>query len=158
MAAPDRLGTDLAALRNTLPVNPPGVEAAFRTVARRRRRRLIGTTVTAIVLLVAVATVAFSMGTTPHRPDVPPTPSPAPAGATGSARAGNGRGNQVPTTCRSNGLGGLNGHDNYLADVDLMVYPEQLCPNQQVEAAWATYSVDAGGVQHLYRSQRVVLD
>ncbi|MGE5828647.1 MAG: hypothetical protein ACM30G_09835 [Micromonosporaceae bacterium] len=171
MADSDRLATELSALRTTLRVRPPGVEAVVQTVARRRRRRRIAVVVTAFVALAAISTAAFGLPTAPERPDVSTSQSPSPAPSlspsttpTGSVAGSpstaktESAGNPEFSGCRPTGLGGLNGHDNYLADVDLNVVVEALCPNERVEASWATYSVDAFGVQHLEGSQTVILD
>lgn len=171
MADSDRLATELSALRSSLRVRPPGVEAVVRTVARRRRRRLVALMVTAFVALIAISSAAIGFAAVPDRPDVSTShsPSPTPSGSPpatplgpdgGSPSAGNAgsAGGPGPTGCRSEAGVSLLGHDNYLADVDLSIYPEQLCPDQRIEAAWAAYSVDPSGVQHLEGSQTVILD
>jgi hypothetical protein len=171
MVDSDRLATELSALRNTLRVRPPGVDAVVRTVARHRRRRIIGLMVTTFVALLAVLGAALGFAAASNRPDVTTSHSPAPTpsgspsatppasgrpspstGATGSAA------NPVLNGCRPNSPMGLLARDTYLADVDLMTYPDSLCPNERIEASWATYTVDAAGVQHLYRWQTVILD
>src|SRR5262245_26732705 len=138
MADSDRLATELSALRRTLLVRPPGVEAVVRTVARRRRRRVIALMVTAIVAIIAISSAALGFASTPDEHDVTtsqsPTPSMSPS-ATPSGRAStpsspSGTGTRTPnsaggpqiTGCRPYGLGGLWGRDNYLADVELSTY------------------------------------
>jgi hypothetical protein len=174
MADSDRLATDLSALRTTLRVRPPGVEAVLRTVARRRRRRRIAVVVTALVALAAISTAAFGLPATPDRPDVStsqsPTPTPTPSLSPSTLPTGpvagtpspstahtHSAGNPQPTGCQPEAAVAVMG-DTYLAGVNIFTWPQFLCPDEQIDVAWATYSVDASGVQHLEGSQTAILD
>jgi hypothetical protein len=182
----DQLRDTLRGLYNDalLHVMPPGVDR----VRRGARRRTALQTTAGVVLVAVMVVVAFGQpwrlyGGSPVAPPTAtstpgptatrPTPSASPtapastsaATSTELASGGSTGGGSSPTGCVPQGVVDVTELMNYgYTSVSVRVPAEHpdwsglICPGERVRVFWASYTVDPGGVQHLYRSEERMLD
>lgn len=174
--------TDLAK-EGLPPIAPPGVAAVGRSVRRRRRLRMGVVAAVALAGLLAVGPlVSTRQGAGPVAPPVTtaaapaaspakPSPTVAPTGPAATATSapqpavvqpGGGQKSKAPPppNCAVNGRVTLKdvGNSQATAYLETNASADQiLCPGGSARVFWATYTVDADGVLHLYRSQEYIL-
>ncbi|GIH05552.1 hypothetical protein Rhe02_36190 [Rhizocola hellebori] len=156
-------------------IAPPGVAAVSRSVARRKRLR--AGLVAAVVMLGLLTLVPFVSARDGAGPVAPPTtpaatptaPSPSPSvsavatpdatptpGLSAAAQPGNGQKSKAPPqpTCAVDGRVTLTDVSYSAATAYLATNASAdqiLCPGGQARVFWATYTVDANQIIHLYR-------
>jgi hypothetical protein len=168
----DPLAAQFVQLRATVLTQPPGPAAAAQTVRRRRQYTAVVASSLAVVAVAALGVTAASLATPPRQGSTTawpgltdgaaPTataPEQTPAASRSAGRPVLPTLPDLPNVCRR--LGAVTLDVPLMNTVSVRVDPAgpyPLCPGEQVRVFVATYSVDAGGVQHLYKSQVSMLD
>jgi hypothetical protein len=101
----------------------------------------------------ASASVSGTPSAVPSRPAGPPAGG---SPKTGTTSGTPGRPPASPTSC----VPSLNANvTNTSVPIEVRLsYPKPRCPNERLRVFWASYTLDAAGVQHLYRSGTTFLD
>jgi hypothetical protein len=166
-------------------IRPPGVAAARQALRQRRTVRSIAVAAAAVAALVGVIGAGLPAHRPPPpeiepttsapEPVIPPSPPPSVPGPSPSPQASltptagrpastqpAGAGRPTPaSTCTPQGLVDVLDAKERSVGVSARYdgrLPGQLCPGERVRVFWASYTVEAGDVLRLYRSQEYFLD